>query len=114
METDNLKQEGSNANTMLPAAADMKDLFSLLAEYGGKIISSNDLHHDLIAQSRASNRMYVDENSLGYIWEPPFAGRFPMTVKEVEMFEKCYPIEPELPAELSFENIWKRINRSAK
>ncbi len=113
---ENSNKNGTAAfgNTMLPAAADMKGLLSLLAEYGGSIISSNDLHPDLIAQARASNRMYVDENSLGYIWEPPFAGRFPMTENEVALFERCYPIEVELPAELTFENIWKRINRNGK
>lgn len=113
-ETSNNNETAAFSNTMLPAAADMKGLLSLLAEYGGSIISSNDLHADLIAQARASNRMYVDENSLGYIWEPPFAGRFPMTENEVALFERCYPIEVELPAELSFENIWKRINRNGK
>ena len=101
-------------NTMLPAAADMKGLLSLLAEHGGSIISSNDLHPDLIAQARASNRMYVDENSLGYVWEPPFAGIFPMTKNEVELFERCYPIEVELPEDLTFENLMKRMNRSGK
>ena len=110
----NNNETAAFGNTMLPAAADMKGLLSLLAEHGGSIISSNDLHPDLIAQARASNRMYVDENSLGYIWEPPFAGRFPMTENEVALFERCYPIEVELPAELSFENIWKRINRNGK
>lgn len=78
----------------------IENLLELLAKHGGSIISSNDLHSDLIAQARASNRMYVDENSLGYIWEPPFAGRFPVTEEEVEMFEWCYPIEVELPESL--------------
>lgn len=103
-----------DAKRMLAADAGINDLLSMLAEHGGKIISSNDLHPDLIAQARASNRMYVDENSLGYVWEPPFAGRFPMTENEVELFERCYPIEPELPADLNFENLWKRMNRGCK
>lgn len=113
-ENSNNNETAAFGNTMLPAAADMKGLLSLLAEYGGSIISSNDLHPDLIAQARASNRMYVDENSLGYVWEPPFAGRFPMTENEVELFERCYPIEVELPADLTFENLMKRMNRSRK
>jgi len=82
---------------------DLKKLLDFLATYGGKIISSNDLDSYLINQARASNRMYVDENSLGYVWEPPFAGRFPMTEKEVEMFEWCYPLDVELPEK--FKNI---------
>lgn len=106
----NNNETAAFGNTMLPAAADMKGLLSLLAQYGGSIISSNDLHPDLIAQARASNRMYVDEKSLGYVWEPPFAGRFPMTENEVELFERCYPIEVELPADLTFENLMKMIN----
>lgn len=102
------------ANPMLPAAADAIGLLSLLAEFGGNIISSNDLHPDLIAQARASNRMYVDENSLGYIWEPSFAGRFPMTEYEVELFERCYPIEVELPSYLTFENLMKRMIKKGR
>ena len=104
----------TDAKRMLAANAGISDLLSMLAEHGGKIISSNDLHPDLIAQARASNRMYVDENSLGYIWEPPFAGRFPMTENEVELFERCYPIEPELLADITFENLMKRMNQSGK
>lgn len=78
----------------------MEELFKLLAKHGGSIVSSNDLHPDLINQARASNRMWVDENSLGYVWEPKFARLFPTTDEEVEMFEWCYPIKPELPDKL--------------
>lgn len=88
------------ADPLLAADASIEKLFSLLARYGGKIISSNDLHTDLIAQARAAKRMFVDDNCLGYIWEPAFAGRFPMTEKEVEMFEWCYPLDVELPENL--------------
>lgn len=78
----------------------IENLLELLAKYGGTIISSNDLHSDLINQARSSNRMYVDENSLGYIWEPPFAGRFPENEKEIKMFHWCYPVPVELPEKL--------------
>lgn len=89
----------------------IKPLLELLVKYGGSIISSNDLHPDLINQARHSNRMYVDEHSLGYIWEPPFAGRFPITDAEVEMFEWCYPLSTELPAELkNLDWLFKRLN----
>lgn len=90
------------ANQFVPSVEEkeVKQLLEFLAKHGGNIISSNDLHSDLIAQARASNRMYVDENSLGYIWEPPFAGRFPVTEAEVEMFEWCYPIKAEFPESL--------------
>ena len=83
----------------------VQPLLDFLTQYGGKIVSSNDMHPLLIEQARASNRMYVDENSLGYIWEPPFAGRFPETERELEMFEWCYPLEAELPEELK-DSYW--------
>lgn len=79
----------------------MNNLFELLSKHGGKIVSTNDLNTDEINQARASNRMYVDEDSLGYVWLPPFHGRFPVTVPEVEMFEWCYPLDVELPEELT-------------
>ena len=82
----------------------MKKLLELLATHGGKIVSTNDLNPDEINQARASNRMYVDEDSLGYVWLPAFHGRFPVTEEEVEMFEWCYPLEVELPEELSVIN----------
>lgn len=75
----------------------MKELFIYLAQYGGKIVSTNDLNELEIRQARASKRMYVDEDSLGYVWLPSFHGRFPITVTEVEMFEWCYPLDVELP-----------------
>ena len=78
----------------------LKRLLELLAKHGGSIVSSNSLHPNLVAQAQSSNRIYVDENSLGYIWEPPFAGRFPENDEEIDMFEWCYPIHPELPEEL--------------
>lgn len=78
----------------------MKELFDFLAKYGGKIVSTNDLNELEINQARASNRMYVDEDSLGYVWLPAFHGKFPETVTEVEIFEWCYPLEIELPENL--------------
>lgn len=81
-----------------------KKLFYFLVKYGGKIISSNDLHPDLIKQAQAADRMYVDEKGLGFIWEPPFAGRFPETEEEVKMFEWCYPLDAELPKHIEGES----------
>ncbi|MES2379729.1 MAG: hypothetical protein V4538_01720 [Bacteroidota bacterium] len=79
---------------------DFNVLLQYLAQHGGKIVSSNSLDADLIAQAQASNRMYVDENSLGYVWEPPVADKFPVTVDEVKMYEWCYPLEVHLPEHL--------------
>lgn len=96
---------------LLDHEPEMRDLFDLLAKYGGKIISSNDLHHDLVAQARASNRMYVDKIAWeGYVWEPVFANRFPTTEKEVIMFEQCYPIDPEI-SEAEVERMFHKILR---
>lgn len=78
---------------------DATKLFSLLAQYGGEIVCSNNLSANDIAQARASERMYVDENSLGYVWIPTIKG-FPETVEEVEYFERWYPLPVELPGSL--------------
>lgn len=72
-------------------------LLDYLALYGGEIISTKDLSPEWIEQARASGRLYVDSNSLGYVWEPKFENAFPTTEKEVEEFEKWYPLKIELP-----------------
>lgn len=91
---------------------EVKDLFILLAKHGGSIVSTASLHPNLINQARASNRMYVDENSLGYVWEPPIAGRFPENQQEIEMFEWCYPLDVELPEDLiSPQKIFDKIDQ---
>lgn len=84
-------------------------LLELLTKHGGSIVSSNSLHPNLVAQAQASNRIYVDENSLGYIWEPPFAGCFPENDEEIDMWEWCYPIHPELPKEFQDLDWIKKI-----
>lgn len=89
-----------------------KKLFEFLAEHGGSIVSSNDLSPDWIEQARASGRMWVDENSLGYIWEPDIK-LLPTTEKEVEEFDRWYPLPIKLPKELDdpelfFANMKKR------
>lgn len=86
----------------------MKQLFEYLIQYGGQIISSNDLSPDWINQARASNRMWVDEYGYGFVWEP-FVNKLPETVEEVELFEKWFPLKVELPPDLTFENLQERI-----
>lgn len=108
----NLKEPESPAvavDTVLAADADITHLLSLLAKHGGSIISSNELPSELINQARAANRMYVDVNSLGYVWEPPFAGRFPETEDEVIMFDWCYPLDVQIPERLKDSEWIKRI-----
>ena len=105
------KAMGEKSNTEV---ANARHLLDLLAQHGGKIISSNDLHPYLIEQARAAGRMYVDENSLGYIWEPPFAGRFPETDEELEMFDWCYPLESKLPEQLENADWVKKLLEEVK
>jgi len=91
----------------------MKKLFDYLIEYGGQIISSNDLSPEWINQARASDRMWVDENGLGFIWEPDIK-RMPETVEEVEIFEKWYPLEVELPDSLKNPDwLFERLNKGS-
>ena len=77
----------------------IKRLLELLAQHGGKIVSTAALSPEWIEQARASGRIYVDENSLGYVWEPNI-DRFPETEEEVEWFEKWYPLPVEMPEHL--------------
>lgn len=93
----------------------MKKLFDFLIKYGGEIVSSNSLTTDDINQARASERMYVDENSYGFIWMPPVE-KFPETEDEVSLFEKWFPLSIELPEHLKdvsvlFDRIEKKKNR---
>lgn len=77
----------------------MKKLFQYLAEYKGKIVSTASLESWQIEQAKASDRMYVDENSLGFVWQPD-TDKFPETVDGVKMFERWFPLEIELPESL--------------
>lgn len=76
--------------------ATLEILLQLLAEHKGAIVSTASLSAMDIRQAQASGRMYVDENSLGYVWMPQIT-RFPETPKEVEEFERWFPIEEPLP-----------------
>lgn len=80
----------------------MKELFKLLAEYGGTIESTGKMDEMNIKQARASGRMWVDEYGLGYVWMPGYFsnGPYPETVEEVQLFEKWFPLEVKLPEQL--------------
>lgn len=74
------------------------DLFDLLVEYGGKVVNTGSLPTPEIQQAWASNRIWVRPESegkfgFGFVWIPVFKNPFPETPEEVEMFEKCYPLE---------------------
>jgi hypothetical protein len=91
----------------------IEDLLNLLASYGGEIVSTASLSPQWIEQARVSNRLYVDENSLGFVWEPDIK-RMPENDEELAFFEKYYPLPVEMPPELSnpeifFKNVEKRI-----
>jgi hypothetical protein len=97
----------------------IETLLGYLAEHGGQIVSSSSLSPMWIEQARASNRMYVDENSLGYIWEPVFETngipRFPISDKEIELFEWCFPLDVPIPSELSDpEKVAKWLHKRIK
>lgn len=88
----------------------MKKLFDYLIEYGGEIVSSNDLSSEDINQARASDRMFVDESGYGFIWEPKIE-KLPETDKEVMLFERWYPLQAELPYELrNLDWLFKKAN----
>lgn len=46
-------------------------LISLLREKGGAIVSSNDCSPMEIADARATDRFWVDENGFGFVWRSP-------------------------------------------
>lgn len=48
----------------------MQKLLNLLAEKSGFIMSSNDCSVLEIANARANDTMFVDENGFGFIWFP--------------------------------------------
>lgn len=77
----------------------IEELLSLLALHGGKIVSTASINPFDIKQAEASGRMYVDENSLGFVWEPDIKW-FPKTTKEIKFMEKWYPLNYELPDSL--------------
>ena len=74
----------------------IENLLELLSLYGGTIVSTSRLDQNDIKQATASERMYVDKNSLGYVWMPDVT-KFPETAEEVEQFEKWFPLAEEFP-----------------
>lgn len=77
----------------------LNDLLELLSTKGGSIVCSASLREDMVRQAQASDRMYVDENGIGFIWEP-YIGRLPETDEELKEFERWYPLEIEMPEKL--------------
>jgi hypothetical protein len=92
----------------------MKNLFELLSKHSGKIVSTNDLSEYEINQARASNRMFVDEDSLGYVWLPPFHDRWPASISEIKMTIWCYPLEVELPESVNLDSLKKEFMNEAR
>jgi len=89
----------------------MKQLFEFLAQYGGTIESTASLSVEDINQAKASGRMWVDENSLGFVWMPKVT-LLPTTEEEVELFEKWFPLQVELPEELKDPSfLWDESKR---
>lgn len=94
---------------------EIKDLLELLAQYKGTIVSTASLNTYEINQAKASNRLYVDEFGLGYVWLPNFQIRMcPQTEEEVEWFEKWYPLDIDIPfpeglSEKAFNRLISRV-----
>lgn len=89
----------------------IENLLELLALHGGKIVSTASLDTNSIENARVTERMYVDSNSLGFVWEPNFYGggvlfMIPETEEEVAWFDKWFPVCPPLPEKLKFENMF--------
>lgn len=83
----------------------IETLLEFLSLHGGEIVSTSSLDTNSINQARASGRMYVDENSLGYVWIPDI-NKLPETDEEVMFFEKWYPLDVEMPEELKNWRPW--------
>lgn len=81
----------------------LKTLLELLSLHGGEIVCTASLKPDQIEQARASGRMYVDENGIGYAWEPNIM-MVPTTDEEVKFFEKWYPLDVEMPEKFKDPN----------
>jgi hypothetical protein len=64
------KKAFNRGTAAVPNTSNMKKLTELLIKHGGKIISSNDCSVLEIAEARADNRMWVDENGFGFIFMP--------------------------------------------
>lgn len=88
----------------------MDNLLELLALHGGKIVSTASLAPEWIEQARASNRIYVNESGLSFVWEPDIKC-FPETVEEVEWFEKWHPLKIELPEKLKSLDWMNTLNK---
>ena len=91
--------------------ATIKELLELLAKHNGTIVCTASLKPNEINQARASNRMHVDENSIGYVWMPEFK-KFPETIEEVKQFEKWFPLDEELPDELKTLDWFNKRNKN--
>lgn len=85
----------------------IKNLLELLVLHGGSIVSTNSLEVGEINQASAGNRMWVDDNSLGFVWMPPL-NRLPETEEEVRKFETWFPIDEELPERFKTLDWFKR------
>jgi hypothetical protein len=73
----------------------MKRLIDKLIKEGGSIVCSSSLSVEDIRQATATNRFYVDNDGIGFVWIPDTGFLLPETIEQVEAFEKYYPLMPE-------------------
>lgn len=86
----------------------IETLLNLLSLHGGEIVCTSSLDEDDIKQAKTSGRMYVDDNGIGFVWEPKIM-RMPETDEELAFFEKWYPIQVELPDKFKSPDFIKKL-----
>ena len=67
----------------MPTIEELLDMIAIDPQ--GSIVSSAQYDHYMINQARASKRMYVDENGLGFIY-------IPSNQVMIERFEELFPL----------------------
>lgn len=89
-----------------------EELLTLTTIFGGSIKCTSSIDNYELSQARASERMYVAEDGIGFVWIPEFKNGFPETVDEVKLFDKYYPLDIEPPDELkTLDWFHKRIKK---
>lgn len=86
-ETLNAARKAYNILDQLSTNPEINQLFKMLKDKGGAIVSSNEAHEIEIAEARVTGRFSVDDDGFGFIW------RYPEWLKKVSGKESL-PAEP--------------------
>ena len=87
----------------------IETLLELLSLHGGKIVSTASLKDYEIDQARKSDRIFVNDLGLGFVWDPDIRD-FPTTEAEIDFFDKWYPMDAIEVPEGIIDRIMERIN----